>query len=105
MLKIGDRVKFVGNTVPELCLSSGMEGEITGVNAPNDVYEDSEMGELRRERDVVYIVNFWLELDAISQRVSLHSLQNALLLIDPAFGDVPESVGIGVFASQIKEIA
>lgn len=110
MLKINDRVRYLGPDAPELGISSGMEGIVVSVNVPDDVYTDDEDGDRARFYATVATVNFTFVHRTVSNGVpsvwmgSVHAMQNSAADADPAFGDVPQSTGIGVYARQLQRI-
>lgn len=103
MLKINDRVRYTGPDVPELGVSNGMEGTIVSINEPDGVYTDDEDGVRAKLQETVAIVDFVFKTKS-GTVLSLHKLQNAALDVDPTFGDVPQSSGVGVFVNQLEQI-
>ena len=103
MLKINDRVRYLGPDTPELGLRRGMEGRVVSINVPDDVFTDDEAGDRGRFYATLATVDFTLEPQP-GVMMSLHKLQNAALDRDPAFGDVPQSDGIGVYVRQLERL-
>lgn len=103
MLKINDRVRYLGPDTPELGIMKGMEGTVVSINEPDDVFTDDEDGERAKFYATLATVDFKLQ-PTPGVVMSLHKLQNAVLDKDPAFGDVPQSQGIGVFVRQLERL-
>lgn len=103
MLKINDRVRYTGPNAQDLGLYNGMKGKIVNINEPDGVYTDDEASARAKLQDTVATVDFVL-IGPPGVVISLHKLQNAALDVDPTFGDVPQSSGIGVFVNQLEQI-
>lgn len=110
MLKINDRVRYLGPDVPELGLYNGMAGTVVSINVPDGVYTDDDEGDRAQYHETVATVDFTFmrktERNGVPNVLmgSVHSWQNSACDRDHAFGDVPRSTGIGVYVRQLERL-